>query len=196
MKTRRFLVVLTVLNLILLSFLLLTRTRPALAYTGADVLRGTALEIVDSRGRVRASIKVQPAETFKATGRKYPETVVLRLIDQHGRPEVKIVASVEGGGLSLVGDSDAIRAQLHADRAESSLRLTNTAGRERLIGAVTESTVFLPSHPRRRASAPRRRASSSASLPPSPDSPSRDQDRSASPPFRWGRPARTNRTCP
>ena len=133
MKTHRFLVALTGLNLILLSSLLLTRTRSALAYTGADVVRGTALEIVDSRGRVRASIKVQPAETFKSTGRKYPETVVLRLIDPNGRPEVKIVASEEGGGLSFVGDSDATRVLLHADRAESSLRLTNTAGRERLI---------------------------------------------------------------
>ena len=133
MKTHRFLVVLTALNLILLSFLLLTRTPPALAYTGADVVRGTALEIVDSRGRVRASIKVQPAETFKPTGKKYPETVVLRLIDPNGRPEVKIVASEQGGGLSFVGDSDATRVLLHADRAESSLRLTNKAGRERLI---------------------------------------------------------------
>ena len=133
MKAQRFLVVLTVLNLILLSFLLLTRTPLALAYTGVDVLRGSALEIVDGRGRVRASIKVQPAETFEPTGRKYPETVVLRLIDQHGRPEVKIVASVDGGGLSLVGEADAVRAQLHADRAESSLRLTNSARRERLI---------------------------------------------------------------
>ena len=133
MKTHRFLVVLTVLNLMLLSFLLLTRTPAALAYTGSGVVRGNALEIVDARGRVRASIKVQPAETFEPTGRKYPETVVLRLIDQHGRPEVKIMASVEGGGLSFVGESDAVRAQLHADRAESSLRLMNKAGRERLI---------------------------------------------------------------
>ena len=133
MKTHRFLVVLTVLNLILLSFLLLIRIPAASAYTGSEVIRGSALEIVDARGRVRASIKVQPAQTFEPTGRKYPETVVLRLIDQHGRPEVKIMASVEGGGLSFVGESDAIRAQLHADRAESSLRLTNKAGRERLI---------------------------------------------------------------
>jgi hypothetical protein len=133
MKTQRFLVVLTALNLVLLSFLLLAQTPMALAYTGGDVIRGTALEIVDSRGRVRASIKVQPAETFQPTGRKYPETVVLRLIDQHGRPEVKIVASVEGGGLSFVGSTDTVRAQLHAERAQSSLRLTNKAGGERLI---------------------------------------------------------------
>ena len=94
---QRMLVLLTVLNLMLLLFLLLSRTEPALA-TQMPVLRGRALEIVDERGRVRASIKVQPAETFKATGRKYPETVMLRLIDGNGRPEVKIGASVEGGG--------------------------------------------------------------------------------------------------
>ena len=100
-----FLIGLSVLNLILLSFLLLSHTEPALANTGLSVLRGTALEIVDGRGRVRASIKVQPAETFKPTGKNYPETVVLRLIDQNGRPEVKIMASEQGGGLSFVGNA-------------------------------------------------------------------------------------------
>jgi hypothetical protein len=82
---------------------------------------------------VRASIKVQPAETFEPTGRKYPETVVLRLIDPRGRPEVKIAASEEGGGLSLVGDSDETRLLLKAEGAGSSLRLTNKAGGEQLI---------------------------------------------------------------
>lgn len=127
MKMQRVLVGLTILNLILLTVILLSGSRQA------AVLRGKALEIVDDRGRVRASIKVQEAETFEPTGRRYPETVVLRLIDQHGRPEVKIVASVEGGGLSFVGSSDAVRAQLHADRAGSSLRLTNSTGGDRLI---------------------------------------------------------------
>jgi hypothetical protein len=127
------LLALSVANLILLVFLLLSRAEPALANPGVPVLRGSALEIVDGRGRVRANIKVQPAEVFEPTGRKYPETVVLRLIDPHGRPEVKIVASEEGGGLSLVGGSDDTRAQLHAEDTESSLRLTNQAGREQLI---------------------------------------------------------------
>ncbi len=133
MKTQRFLVGLTVLNMILLIVLLLSRTQLALAYTRAPVLRGSALEIVDEWGRVRASIKVQPAETFEPTGRKYPETVVLRLIDPRGRPEVKIGASEDGGGLSLIGDSDATRVLLQADRAQSSLRLMNKGGGERLI---------------------------------------------------------------
>jgi hypothetical protein len=133
MKMQRFLVGLTLLNLGLLIFLLQSHTEPALANTGTPVLRGRALEIVDDRGRVRASIKVQPAETFRPTGKKYPETVVLRLIDPNGRPEVKIGASVEGGGLSLVGDSDDTRVLLHADGTGSSLKLTNKAGRQQLI---------------------------------------------------------------
>ena len=133
MKMHRLLVGLTILNLILLTVILLSGSRQVVATSSAPVLRGGALEIVDDRGRVRASIKVQPAETFEPTGRKYPETVVLRLIDPNGRPEVKISASEEGGGLSFVGESDAVRAQLHADRGGTSLRLTNSAGKQRLI---------------------------------------------------------------
>jgi hypothetical protein len=133
MKMQRLLVALTLMNLAILVFLLLSRTPPALARSQPPVLRGQALEIVDEEGRVRASIKVQPAETFKPTGRKYPETVMLRLIDSKGRPEVKIGASVEGGGISLVGDSDATQALLQADTVGSSLRLKSEAGRERLI---------------------------------------------------------------
>src|SRR3712207_6734151 len=109
MTSKGYQAVLTATNLLLLGFLVLSRTSPAVASRDQSVLRGTALEIVEERGRVRASIKVQAAETFEPTGRRYPETVVLRLIDQHGRPEVKIAASVEGGGLSLVGSSDTVR---------------------------------------------------------------------------------------
>ncbi|HET9464277.1 MAG TPA: hypothetical protein VFO71_02005 [Gemmatimonadales bacterium] len=133
MKNQPFLVGLSVVNLVLLAFLLVSHTAPVLAYQRVPVLRGSALEIVDDRGRVRASIKVQPAETFEPTGRKYPETVVLRLIDPRGRPEVKIAASEEGGGLSLVGSSDETRLLLKAEGAGSSLRLTNRAGGEQVI---------------------------------------------------------------
>jgi hypothetical protein len=132
MKTERFLFGLSILNLFLLTYLLFPAEK-ALANTQTPVLRGRALEIVDAQGRVRASIKVQPAETFKPTGTKYPETVVLRLIDPNGRPEVKIVASVEGGGLSFVGGSDATQVHLQAEGGESSLRLTNKAGNQKLI---------------------------------------------------------------
>jgi hypothetical protein len=132
-KIQRLLLGLTVLNLALLLFLLLSRTEPLLATGSSQVLRGSALEIVDDRGRVRASIKVQPAAAIDSSGRAYPETVMLRLIDANGRPEVKIGASVEGGGLSLVGDNDATQILLRADGATSLLRLTNRAGREHVV---------------------------------------------------------------
>lgn len=132
MRTQRYLFALSSLNLLLLSFLLLSRTGPALASSGSDVLRGRALEIIDDHGRVRASIKLHEAGTFKPTGKKLPETVMLRLIDSEGRPEVKIGASAEGGGLSLVGSSDSTQLLLLAD-SSSSVRLKNRSGQERVI---------------------------------------------------------------
>lgn len=133
MRSQRLLYALTALNLVLLLFILFSSTVPALASTSVSpVLRGRALEIVDDRGRVRASIKLHPAHTFEPTGKRYPETVMLRLIDPNGRPEIKIGASVEGGGLSLVGISDSTQVLLLAD-SSSSVRLKNRSGQERVI---------------------------------------------------------------
>jgi len=133
MRSQRLLFALTALNLVLLLFILFSSTVPALASTSVSpVLRGRALEIVDDRGRVRASIKLHPAHTFEPTGKRYPETVMLRLIDPNGRPEIKIGASVEGGGLSLVGVSDSTQVLLLAD-SSSSVRLKNRSGQERVI---------------------------------------------------------------
>lgn len=133
MKIQRLLVVLTVVNSGLLIFLLASHMRLALADNSASVIRGRALEIVDDQGRVRASIKLLPAETFKPTGKKYSETVILRLIDANGRPEVKIAASVEGAGLSFVGDSDATQILLRAEGTDSSLKLQNKNGTQRIV---------------------------------------------------------------
>ena len=96
--TQRLLIGLTVINLALLLIQFLPSVAPALATSAAPVLRGRALEIVDDQGRVRASIKLHAAET----GKQIPETVVLRLIDAKGRPEVKIAGSEYGAGLSFV----------------------------------------------------------------------------------------------
>src|SRR6185369_9953804 len=92
------------------------------------VLRGRELEIVDDQGRVRASIKIHPGDpNFKMPDGKtgYPETVMFRLIDPKGRPEVKLGASVEGGGLGLIGETDSTHLILEAQGAESSLKLVN-----------------------------------------------------------------------
>ena len=94
MKTQRLLVVLTILNLGLLVFLL-AQTRIHISSKGirlwtnvdGSVLRGRALEIIDDQGRPRAAINLHPATT------SYPEVVVLRLIDENGRPSVKLGTS-------------------------------------------------------------------------------------------------------
>lgn len=61
MKTQRLLVALSVVNAALLVSSL-THPRGTAAQDVAPVIRGRALEIVDERGRVRAEIKVHPAQ--------------------------------------------------------------------------------------------------------------------------------------
>src|SRR5438105_3825824 len=100
--------VLTAINLVILVMLGLAALRPAQAQSIAPLLRGRGLEIVDERGRVRAELKVFPADpTVKmpdgTTG--YPEAVLLRLNIATGGAKVKLEANENGGGLVLGGDS-------------------------------------------------------------------------------------------
>ena len=135
MKIQRLAIVLTVINFLLLIFGL-AQFHPTAAQGVAPVLRGRALEIIDFEGRVRASIKVHPAGPSVPVpdGKIYPETVVLRLIDPNGHPSVKLAASEQGAGLALLGDeSDLTYVVLKAEGADSSLKLTNKAGRAKLI---------------------------------------------------------------
>ncbi len=99
------------------------------------LLRGSGLEIVDNQGKRRAQIIVAPPSTT-ADGRKYPDTVLLRLIDPNGRPGVKIGASVDGSGMSLAGDSERREwngVQLLAEETGTSIILTNKDGHKQLI---------------------------------------------------------------
>ena len=134
MKIQPVLIVLTLVNMALFTFTL-AQLRPAVAADEvAPVLRGRALQIVDDRGNIRASINVYPAST-QSNGEKYPETVLLRLITERGRPSVKISASEQLAGLALIGPSNTKEtyAQLGAQGTASSLRLKNEDGRERVI---------------------------------------------------------------
>ena len=133
MKMQRLAIILSVINLGLLLYLLLSHRDSILESNVVQVVRCRALQVVDDDGRVRASINVQPAGTFKPTGKHYPETVILRLIDGNGRPEVKVVASEEGGALGFVGDSDETQLQLEAIGTDSSLTLTNKDGKQQVI---------------------------------------------------------------
>jgi hypothetical protein len=74
-----------------------------------SVLRGRSLEIVDDEGRVRASITVHPPDpAAPASG----GTAIIRLIDENGRPSVKLSTNQRGGGLALVAESQGTYVQL------------------------------------------------------------------------------------
>jgi len=155
MKIQRLLIVLTVVNLGLMVYLLAqTRTAkaktaapaaaqgkakaaegiaPAAAEGVAPVLRGRALEIVDDKGKVRASIAIYPADPSVkmpdgTTG--YPETVLLRLINSKGRPNIKIDAQDIGAGVMVGGESDPTYASLSARGASASLKMINKDGQQ------------------------------------------------------------------
>ena len=134
MKNPRLLVALTVVNLGLLTYQLV-RPRFALAQETGPILRGRALEIVDERGKVRAELRVFPADPKHKlpNGDPHPETVLLRLIDPNGRPSVKLATDVRGGGLYLGGAEAPTMVQLGAQVAEARLKLVNEDGQEKVV---------------------------------------------------------------
>jgi hypothetical protein len=132
-KLQRLTIILTAVNFVILAFGL-AQLRPAAAQTVAPVLRARALEIVDEQGRVRAEIKVLPAQpTLKmpdgSTG--YPEAVQLRLISSQNSPHVKLVTTEDGAGLLLGGDKG--HTQLLSRGADPFIKIVTKDGRERTI---------------------------------------------------------------
>ncbi|MFL5466289.1 MAG: hypothetical protein ACJ79N_04400 [Gemmatimonadaceae bacterium] len=123
---------LTILNVVLLILLLANQVHSASADqpTVPSVLRGSALEIVDGRGRVRASISVHGPETVN--GIRYPETVLLRMSDPKSRPLVKLTVSENGSALGL-SDYGSGGIQLYARDTASFVRVVDKQGRERVV---------------------------------------------------------------
>ncbi|MBE7171652.1 MAG: hypothetical protein INR73_13760 [Williamsia sp.] len=127
MKIYPIAVALTVINSLLLVFLL-AQLKPAIAQgpkpvqSAAPVLRGRGLEIVDSLGRIRASITIQPP--VEVNGMKYTQTVLLRLIASNGKPMVKIGGAENGSGLTLIDESDK-GVLINVQNDSSSIKITN-----------------------------------------------------------------------
>ena len=131
MATQTLLGVLTVVNLGLVGYQSVHAPHPA---SSPDVIRGRGLEIVDDRGKVRASITVVPEDPKVIwKGKPYPETVLLRLMTAEGRPNVKLGAGKTGSGLLIAGESDPTYVQVLAEGGETTVRLKNKDGRERVI---------------------------------------------------------------
>ena len=134
MAAQRLVIALTVANIAVLVLSTAQLVRPAFAQTEVPVLRGRALEIVDEQGRVRASINVLPAGRSQS-GDAYPETVLLRLNTERGRPSVKIGSAEQASGLSfagLTGTKDTYVILEARDQA-TSLKLRNEDGRELIV---------------------------------------------------------------
>jgi hypothetical protein len=96
------------------------------------VLRGSGLQIVDSHGRIRASIMCWRAATRPTSERRNRAATA---ITERGRPTVKIAASEPASGLSFAGptgtkDSYVI---LQTKGTRSSLKLRNEGGGEQVV---------------------------------------------------------------
>ena len=135
MRTQRLAIVLTLVNLVIL-IITLTHSHPATADGTLPVLRGRALEIVDDQGRVRADLKVYPADPKVkmpdgTTG--YPETAMLRIYTSKGGPNVKLATTEDGSALVLGGESNPMYAQILSRGTSPLLKLVNKNGREQVI---------------------------------------------------------------
>ena len=121
MKTHRFMIALTVINLVIL-IVALVQTRSTAVETVSSVLRARAIELVDERGKVRAQLNVESNEE-----------VVFRMRDAKGTIRVKLGANEDGSGLVLMDDRTEPTVQIRANRAGPSVKLIDKNGQERVI---------------------------------------------------------------
>lgn len=121
MKTHRFMIALTAINLVILIVALL-QTRSTAVETVPSVLRARAIELVDERGKVRAQLNVESNEE-----------VVFRMRDAKGTIRVKLGANEDGSGLVLLDDRTEPTVQIRANRVGPSVKLTGKDGQERVI---------------------------------------------------------------
>jgi hypothetical protein len=121
---------LTLLNLGLLGVTVLRGPAVAAPSPAPDgMLRGRGLQIVDDRGKVRASIAIEPASR-QPDGSIYPETVLLRLITAEGRPVVKLFSAEDGAGMTLAAATGPAYAQMLARGGHPAVVVVDDAGKE------------------------------------------------------------------
>ena len=135
MQYRRLFIVLVAINLAFLGLAVARGSHPSDA--PADVLRVRALELVDDHGRVRAELRVLPAQpNLKMPDGTvgYPETVQLRLFTSTGGPNVKLDAMEDGAGLVLGGASGSGYLQfLSRGKNDPFIKLVTKNGREQTV---------------------------------------------------------------
>ena len=114
-RTQKLSVVLSAANFVLLTGILLGRVPPLAAKTQAlGVLRGRAIEIMDSRGVVRFEVAIE-APTSEG-GKRFPDRVLLRVGSPGAGPGVKLVSSAEGTDFLIMhNDRPSVRLAAHGD---------------------------------------------------------------------------------
>jgi hypothetical protein len=135
MKTQRFFIVgLVIVNLALIGHQF-AQGKPDQSKDVTPIVRARAFEIVDDHGRVRAEIKVLPAQPdFKMPdGTKgYPETVQLRLISSQGAPNVKLGTTEDGAGLVTGGEAGYVQVLSRGTNVPF-VKIVTKDGREQLM---------------------------------------------------------------
>ena len=130
MKTR-LLTALTIVNVVILLVVVFLISSSSKSDAVPTVVKARAFELVDANGKVRAEIKVLPAEpnaTMPDGSKGYPETVILRLIDSQGGPNVKLAATEDGSGMVLGGDSGYV--QVLSRSKNPQIKLASKDGKE------------------------------------------------------------------
>ena len=135
MKAQTLMIALTAVNAVMFATVLV-KPQITQAQNQPGLLRGTGLQIVDSRGKVRASITQMPADpnVVMPDGSKgYPESILLRLIDSNGRPSVKITATDEGAGFSFTEAKGNAYSNLIVRKGEPVMKFVDGQGREKVL---------------------------------------------------------------
>jgi hypothetical protein len=121
MKNTRIAIAFSVLNLMLLAFLLAQVPSEA-QQSITPVVRTRAFELVDENGKIRAQIDVEK------TGE-----VVFRLRDETGTIRSKFGAGKDGSGLSLMDDRTEATIQIRANQTGGSMMVLDRKGNKNEI---------------------------------------------------------------
>ena len=112
-RMQRVAILVTGINLVLM---VLSLSRSTLAQGDPQVLRGRSLELVDASGHVRAQFNVEP-----------DGEAVFRMRDAAGTIRVKLGASENGSGLTLIDETTEPGVQIIARRTATTARPATTS---------------------------------------------------------------------
>jgi hypothetical protein len=121
MKFQRIAIVLSVLNILVLVFVL-SEVRSSADPAVSPIVRTRAIELIDEGGNVRAQLDVEK------TGE-----VVFRLRDEKGTIRAKFGAGKDGSGLSMMDDRTEATVQIRANKDGGGILLFDRDGRQNVL---------------------------------------------------------------